>query len=387
MRRVLVLLGLVLLTQLSLPGELGWDEAAYTMTGRYYWGDHTFFEIIRPPAYPFILGFVEKIGLSQALPLTLTFLFSLSVYCAGTKLFDKRTGFFAALISLSAPLVVKWGARYMTAIPATAFLLLAISFHDEKGFPALFFTMACLTRYPFLAFTPVMLYLVKRKESFLTFSLLLSLPWLVFNYSLTANPLHSMTGQWAYTTNNPSVSPAYYLVQLVPGLGLTLLPLLLVRREDLDHNVLLFIVFYSAFLLFLNHKEARFLIPLIPFTSLIGARPLTRKGKGWALLLLVLVAAFFFKPTPHSNPAFLNKLSGYLKGREGSVITPYWPIISYETNKTVHGPTLDEYLYYWVHEWNVSWVVSEEPVKKGFLKQRKVINSTNNTLFVYEVVE
>ncbi|MBR9677860.1 MAG: hypothetical protein GOU97_01000, partial [Nanoarchaeota archaeon] len=145
MKRLTILLSVFALTQLLFIGfydYVGWDEAAYIMTGRYYWGEKVYYEVLRPPLYPLFLGFMEKILLMQAVPPLFALLLSLSVYSVGKKFFDKKTGLFAGILVYFAPLVVNWSPKFMTAIPASAFLMLAVSSQDRKKvlLPAIFFT-------------------------------------------------------------------------------------------------------------------------------------------------------------------------------------------------------------------------------------------------------
>ncbi|MBR9677748.1 MAG: hypothetical protein GOU97_00415, partial [Nanoarchaeota archaeon] len=283
-------------------------------------------------------------------------------------------------------------------IPASAFLMLAVSSQDRKKvlLPAIFFTAACLIRYPFGAFLPAILLLFrdwKKAGSFLTLVTVLSAPWLLYNFLEFGNPLHSMTAQWEYTSANQDVNPVFYLLSIPESFGFILLPLFLVRKKDLKKllPLFLFILFYSFFLAGFNHKESRFLIPLIPFVCLASARVLSQKKFGaQAVLFLVLASSIFFlalSPLPSANHETVLELADFFSDKQGVVITPYWPLVAYHANLTVHGPTTPIYREYWIDEWNVSWVVSEESLKTSFLKERKVIYGKSDTLYVYEVIQ
>ena len=146
---------------LSFKTGLWWDEGVYIGISKYIWsfGNAGYFEVIRPPVLPIIIGAFWFLGANPIIAgkaIILLFFIGLLflTYEIGRNLWDRFTGFYSALLLASTPFIYSYSTKILSGIPAAFFALLGIYIYLSNKKPkALFFCgvalgLSFLMRFP-----------------------------------------------------------------------------------------------------------------------------------------------------------------------------------------------------------------------------------------------
>ena len=314
---------IIRIISLFIPHDLWWDSSVYIGMGKYIFslGNVGLWEASRPLIWPIILGFFWKIGLDPVLlgeiMVTLLSLASIILaYLIALKNFNKKTAIFAALFFSFSPTFLKFNNILFSEIPSTFFLLLGIYFFFNKKhfFSGLFLGMAFMTRFfqIFLLLPIIIFYLFlfyKKKVSFKDFSLFLIalmifiVPFIILNFRLYNDPFYPFTLQ-AYMSQNTGwifYQPvSFYFINLIKENFFVVFAILgfifMFKKRELNKLVIMFL-FLVPFSLYVmgDHKEMRFLIPLLPFLYIAVGAGLVyfveslKKYKNMALSLIMVI--------------------------------------------------------------------------------------------------
>jgi len=184
-----------------------WDEAVYIAMGKYIFslGQQGIWEMIRPIGLPFIFGlswklFDNYIIVDEIIEILFAAGSILLVYLIAAKLFNKRTAIFAALLYAFTPLFFLYTGYFLSEIPSTFFILLAIYFFiQQKYIPSAIAAAAALYfRLPqglfliIVGFTFLIELIRDRKISrtitngflYVLFFFLILTPYMLINYQL-----------------------------------------------------------------------------------------------------------------------------------------------------------------------------------------------------------
>jgi len=146
--------------------ELWWDSGVYTAMGKYLFsaGSSGFWEHIRPPLLPAILGFFWFLGLDVALcGRILEVLFSLGavflLYNITKHYFNEKSALFASAIFAFSSIFFYMSFQLYTEIPAVFFILLAVYLLIKKKYywSGAFIALAFLVKFPAGLFLIVLL--------------------------------------------------------------------------------------------------------------------------------------------------------------------------------------------------------------------------------------
>ena len=171
---------------------LSWDFSSYVENAKYLFSGGTYFEPLRPPLMPFILGILSIFGFSIAEYMYIILASALFMYSsaklAETLDFDK-VAFYA--VSLNAYVLIS-GLYNGTELLSVALLELSIAAIIKKEeISGFYLALSALSRYTGLALFPLLIFLGNPKKivkSIILFSIPLSI-WFLYNYIKFGNNL------------------------------------------------------------------------------------------------------------------------------------------------------------------------------------------------------
>ncbi len=293
--------------------SLSWDFASYVENAKYSVSDGTYFEPLRPPLMPFILGLLSIFGFRMAefiyiLLASVLFMHS-SQRLAESLNFDK-VAFYA--LSLT-PYILVNGLYNGTELLSIAFLELSIAMLiRQKSISGFYLGLSALSRYTGLALFPLLFMIGNVKKitkAFILFGTPLGI-WFIYNYLKWGNFFTSIADQYA---NNilyreyliSPVEPVHFLIVLnifapffILGLGIEIYRFIKYIYNQKDNiitgirstfddkkaELIMFAILIFSILSYSNIpiKDSRYLFTLtLPaiYYSYIGLRHLANKIK------------------------------------------------------------------------------------------------------------
>ncbi len=180
--------------------SLSWDFSSYVENAKYLFSGGTYFEPLRPPLMPFILGILSIFGFSMAEYLYIILISALfmhsSAKLAEALRFDK-VAFYA--VSLNAYILIS-GLYNGTELLSVALLELSIAAVIKKeAISGFYLGLSALARYTGLGLFPVLLLLGNPKKivkSMILFSIPIGI-WFLYNYIRFGNLFTSIADQYA----------------------------------------------------------------------------------------------------------------------------------------------------------------------------------------------
>jgi len=177
---------------------LSWDFMSYTLNAKYFLSQGAYFEWYRPPLTSFLIGIFSVFGWKIA-----EYFFIISVsslyFFSSIKLAEKFNINKEIFYALSITPFLLINSMYVgTELLSFALLQLFIAYIGDKKAP-FFLALATLTRYNLITFFPLLL-LSKNLKKFFRDTIIfigLWLPWLVFNFISTGNPIASLMDSYA----------------------------------------------------------------------------------------------------------------------------------------------------------------------------------------------
>lgn len=294
---------------------VGWDFAAYVLNAKYWFGERIYFEPLRPPLTPFIIGVFGSVfgwKASEYLYIILTssiFLFSTLKLAKSLNL--NRLCFYAISLNIY---VLLTGLFVGTELLSFAFLQLFIAGLIEGKNSGHFLALSSLTRYNLLSMLPLLICYKKPRKIIKNFLLFFFvwLPWLIYNYFSYGNILASFFDnyllnikerQYMYQTFNPThillvtnfLTPFFFLSLFHFLLSLRRKPITLKFLLSKKIEFLMLLIFIITILLYINTplKDPRFLfnltLPVVYFSSI--AYPFKKFRKS---LMLFSITIFIF---------------------------------------------------------------------------------------------
>ncbi|MEK6854312.1 MAG: glycosyltransferase family 39 protein [Nanoarchaeota archaeon] len=294
-----------------------WDEAVYLGMGKYIYslGSSGLWEMLRPPALPFLIGWVWKLKLPYTFfAEVITLLFgAASIYVSyliADKVFSRKVAILAAALLATSPLFYLYSSFILTEVPALFFVLAALYFFIKRRyyFCGASAALAMLFKFPnglvLVAIAaaviisglisrkplwPQLVKLVKVAASFF----LVTLPFLAFNYvfyrAFTSNPYDAIfrpfiLGVWhqsnpAKAIASPLLNYLFYVVEafkqhFVFVLGAIAVFVFFKKKWYSSVGKMLlasFLVVYAAYFTYIPNKDERFLILFLPAICLFTA--------------------------------------------------------------------------------------------------------------------
>ena len=306
---------------LSFKTGLWWDEGVYIGISKYIWsfGNAGYFEVIRPPVLPIIIGAFWFLGANPIIAgkaIILLFFIGLLflTYEIGRNLWDRFTGFYSALLLASTPFIYSYSTKILSGIPAAFFALLGIYIYLSNKKPkALFFCgvalgLSFLMRFPGgIAFGVLALFVflhnIKNIKLMLKngvalfsgFSLIVA-PYIIYNFYAYGNALlpffaasriidatawFHKSGVFFYTIELFYHNP--FFIFLVFGIAY-----MLYQKSIQKMHILIgfmFLAYFSYFSFFLEAKELRFSLIFLPYVALIASLGMNRLLKAMSVLI------------------------------------------------------------------------------------------------------
>jgi len=262
---------------------LSWDFSAYLLNAQYWFANGTYFEILRPPLMPFLLGIFGKLT-TWLMAEYIFIIFVSALFCFSTIHISKSLKFNSALFyALSVTPYMLFNSTLVGAeLLSLTFLVLAVSFVIRKNpYAGIFLALAGLSRTTYFVFLPILFLnfdIKKIIKSILLFSLTI-LPWFLYNYFIYGNFFTSIADQYAnnilfrYYINLP-----YELIHFLQTQGL-LLPFSI------------FGIILTLYILYKNFKPNLFWIKKYRIEFI--------------MLFLFFHTLYFYKDIPLKYPRFL----------------------------------------------------------------------------------
>lgn len=306
--------------------ELGWDFMAYVLNAKYLFADGTYFQILRPPLTPFLLGVFSIFGwgLNEYVYIIFTsILFFISIIKLAEALGFNRFYFYA--ISLSSYLLI-YGLSEGSELLSISFFALFLAYLFKNQNFGHYLGLAALTRYSFLGFGFLIFFYRGYKKILKNFGLLILvlLPWFFYNFIHYGNFFFGIADAYAnniYFRKQYIFQPLvldhfwqviYYLAPLlILGLIVVIIKLFKEYKKNgcqhiLKNQRVLIIISLVALFALWNYidipiKRVRFLFPLvIPITyfSYVGLDALKNVVAKFRLkqllpILIILILIFF----------------------------------------------------------------------------------------------
>lgn len=381
-----LLLVLIVKLWLSLQYRISiWDSYVYLLNARTFFfarplSQSSFFELLRPPAFPYIISLIWHFtGVSYFAAAYISPIYTIAsafiFYLLLKKMFGLKPAFVGGLLLAIAPEVFLWtnqilvhGEVLFFIVAAVYFLWRGIQNNDKYSLPLAggALALATLTRYTILLLVPVFLVILivfffesSRKRlkypwanvcSMALVFVIAWIPWLIWNYQVAGNPLASLLAGLQFISG--SAEPWYFFIVNMPLLltvpGCALLVIGLIDSKTVkDRGRLVLLFWLATFFIFssiIQHKETRYIIdfapPLVAFATLgicrIEAKlPSRTKIVAWILIAIWLSATFY----PAVSSSFVDAKNRELDyGSYGEFVTlSNWVIAN--TNKTTIAAT------------------------------------------------
>lgn len=304
-----------------------WDGAVYLQMGKYIYsyGSFGLWEPIRPIVWPLINGFFWRFTSNQILYSRIfIFIISIAVIYLTYRIaliFGRKTALIAAILLSFTPIFFLYTFRLYTEILSLFFVLLGILVFVEsrESFAACFvagllISLSFLTRFPqILVLVGLLIFIllfeknekIKKTLTLLSGFLVILAGYLIFNFIVYRDGLFPLfeafdviqySGIWIH-----EAPWGYYIVGLVKENFVFLflvLPLfyvfkrgIIIDARDKRNMALVAGIFLVilVFLSYLEHKELRYLIILLPYVAILSSYSLTTVVKNKTILTFILV--------------------------------------------------------------------------------------------------
>jgi hypothetical protein len=177
-----------------------WDFNTYVLNAKYWFANGNYFEILRPPLMPLMLGFLSIFGWFAAeyiFIILVSLLFAYSSIKLAKSIRFHPAAFYALSLNVY---LLHYGLINGTEILSLIFLELFIVFLiEDRYFSGLFLALSALSRYTCVVFFPLILLHLKFRQilkSLLLFAAALSI-WFTYNFYTTGNFFTSFADQYA----------------------------------------------------------------------------------------------------------------------------------------------------------------------------------------------
>jgi 4-amino-4-deoxy-L-arabinose transferase-like glycosyltransferase len=358
----------------------GWNDFIPSTDIIYGWPNIGF----RAPLLPYILSIFYALKLNFLTQIITPIFATLSVflvYILGKKLFDKKIGLYSAILFALVPIHVLSSGKIWTDILVVFFILLTfISFWQgyeknnkkHKVLFGLFLALSLMARYTTLWITPVFLFyffirdksLKFLKDKYLWYAIgvffLVLIPWFIYGFKYYGNILggfiHGFKASsywggvqsWSFFFENSwaifSITGILFVISLL---------YILFKKEFLKREIyllLIWVIFYSAIVITMPHKEARFIMPIVPVICLLSGFFINKIKKYkdiiFGLICIALIASLLilFKIEYQNSKAGVNIcfsdgnkfLADNSIDKNSLIVTNQLPIVHYYTQKEVH---------------------------------------------------
>lgn len=334
----------LLLTILFIKPLMEWDEYVYLLNAETFSGNQIYFEEQRPPLFPLILTLFN--GFLWIAPIILFMINIIFFYKFSEKFRPSPEK--SVLVLLCCPIYLMFSKKYMTSITGTTFILISLillySYHKKKKDLFLYTSFlsasfATLTRYPLGLIYPVLLVLFfifcGKDYKKLFFSQIIF--WTPIIVWIRIIGLQSIKNAiiWSVYESNPLTYIKYS--PLIIGFNILLLPLIILNYEYKKKHLwfLIPLITILSFFQLLNNKWPRFLMPSLPFFSLLISYSLKKKDSVKILMIMFLITIFGVNTyiSGFCRPDYKG-VSEFFENKDAVILSNFWPICSYYSSNT-----------------------------------------------------
>ncbi len=360
--------------------SMWWDETVYLSMADAFAGNNYFVEYFRPPLLPFMLYLFGTVaGISVIAGKVFSVLLSMATvvvsYLLVRKILKKEIALIVTFLFAINFYSVFYSTRVLTETPAILFGLLSLGFFylacEKKSdkyamLSGIFIGLGMMTKHAMAYFAPVViLYLflttrfkfLRERRTYIIGLLTLAVlsPWLVFNWIQFGNPLwaqilnYKVTEESTHFATYQLQDTLFYLIYLpeISGIaGIFSLFALDIKKIRKDRFLMLNWLAVAVGIIALSvltHKEARFLLMLLPSILILEAigihnfvLKLDAKSRKGALALILFALAIFsfatFIEKPGDSENLIYKCNGAMMALSNETMSttmqPYFSFIN-----------------------------------------------------------
>lgn len=385
-----------------------WDENVYLGNARSHISVSNFTEDFRFPLLEYMVAFFwlftgESILAAKLIMIFFTLATAYVFYLIAKENFDHSHALFlTALFSIS-PLMLEWGFKIYTEIPALFFLILSFYLIMKQKNKFIFIAgilsgLSFLAKFPnaLFGFAVAVFFIFFREYKkfiyFLIGNMLALSPWLIYNFLKYKNPLWDLIEQTSviaqYTVSEPIIGQIGNFFVAAGMLALFLpfgfYPLIKKRKENWI-MVLYTAAFFAYYLFFVRLKFSRYYLADLAFLFIIcyfGFLFVMKKTKGIhykrlfyaALIIFAILTAILFgfnKIQVHGNcekDGAIIQSADYIEKyapEDQYVISNFWPWFGYYANLKMQS-IWNENITALIDEFNPSYFVCNNLVGVPF---------------------
>ena len=366
--------------------SLLWDENAYLANARNFLRGSNYTEDFRFPLLSFLIAslwsvFGETVLSAKLLIMGFAMASVYLFYFISFDFFGKKgkTGLLCTIVFGFSGLVLYWGFRVYTDIPAMFFILLSFRFMSKENtskntvIAGVSASLAFLMRFPFALFgVSVLAYFAYKKEFrhillFLVAALITLVPWLSYNYlAHNGDFIYDFKGQFAIVAAYTKFeSPLNHISNFLYAMNILALFLpagfysYSKSNDKLKPLVLTYFALFVAYFFFLaNMKISRYIIPFLPFAYIISIKGVELFNKKFVSLIcaaslllgLLLVLPLIYNGAQCNSNNVVEKSINYVcpqkeNSQKKILVSNYWPYFGYACNfkvKSFWNPNLQE---------------------------------------------
>jgi len=269
-----------------------WDENVYLANARSHISSTNFTEDFRFPLLEYIIAVVwfftgESIFIAKLIMIFFTLASIYFFYLIVKEYFNKKNVLLATILFSLSPLIISWGFKVNTDIPAMLFM--SISYYliikqiDNVEFLAgIFFALSFLTKFPFALFgIAIFIHFIIRKEFkklllFFSGFFLALIPWMLYNYIHYFNILWDLVIQYSvvktYTTLEPILKQIINLFYII-GILILFIPFGISGLIKEKKNYIIIFIYCILFIIYYffitKAKIIRYYFSILPFLYIV----------------------------------------------------------------------------------------------------------------------
>lgn len=260
-----------------------WDFSTYSIIGSYIFHDGIYMEWLRPPLASTVMGLLQYIVPRKIVEYIFIVLSSSAFLLASREMANSfEIDFKSFYIFLLTPGAIFFATMAGTEMLTMAFAMMFLA-EFRKPRAGLWLGLAFLTRYNFGVIIPLVLLQRRPKKIFMTglISGLTLVPWLLYNFMMTGNPLTSfgnflMLNVFLRYAATP-LDPQNLLIMTMPALAVLTAYLKPEIRKKAETNyqdllILGFAVLSGLSYLTADYRSLRYLYPMILPVAFYGAK-------------------------------------------------------------------------------------------------------------------
>lgn len=282
----------------------------------------------RAPLLPYLISFLYLLNLGFLINFLIPLIGALSVilvYVLGKNLFNESTGLISASLFTFIPLHIFYSGRVLTDVLFTFFVLVTfISFwkgyeNNNKKYKVLFglfLALSLLSRYTALWIMPIFLlyFLIKYKslrflkDKYLWYAVIIFFlaltPWFIYGIIYYHNPIGSFMHGMKASSYWGGIQPwnfffsSWWQMFSIAGFIFIFGLLSIIHKKEYLRKeiylLLIWFIFFLGMIIYMPHKEDRFIIPIIPSLVILSAFFINKIKEYKRLLIAVILLILIF---------------------------------------------------------------------------------------------